>query len=122
MSAERAGEFNSIRHSRQGPNKYIDELAAILAWKPTSEINRHCFALCKYSFVFPPQRFMFLIAPANAELVAGHDGAIKLRAALSAILWNGKYRRASVGSSALGTELHTMKIEVRDDCHRYSSK
>ena len=110
MSAERAGEFNSIRHSRQGLNKYIDELAAILAWEPASEINRHCFALCKYSFVFPPQRFMFLLAPANAELVAGHDGAIKLRAALSAIFWNGKYRGASVGSAAFGTELHGTKI------------
>jgi len=53
---------------------------------------------------------MFLIAPANAELVAGHDGAIKLRAALSAIFWNGKYRGASVGSAAFGTELHGTKI------------
>jgi hypothetical protein len=46
VTAERAGELNSIRQLRQSINKYGYELAAILAWKPASEISRHCFAPC----------------------------------------------------------------------------
>jgi hypothetical protein len=42
MVAERAGQPNAIRESRQGRGKYTDMLAAIVASYPTSEINGHC--------------------------------------------------------------------------------